>query len=104
MNTLLIDTSDNKRISVGLRINDKEYSKSQKVDRDKAQATLPLIEKVLKGKSLSLKDIDNIEVNTGPGSFTGIRVGMSIANALSFSLKIPVNGKKVGDFAQASYK
>ena len=63
-----------------------------------------MVEKVLKGKGLTLKDIDSIEVNTGPGSFTGIRVGMSIANALSFSLKIPVNGKKVGDFAQASYK
>jgi len=104
MKTLLIDTSSNKEISVGLKIGSKEYFKSQKVDRDKAQATLPLVEKVLKGKGLTLKDIDSIEVNTGPGSFTGIRVGMSIANALSFSLKIPVNGKKVGDFAQASYK
>ncbi|EKD65038.1 MAG: hypothetical protein ACD_50C00208G0010, partial [uncultured bacterium] len=31
-----------------------------------------------------------IEVNTHPGSFTGIRVGMAIANALGFALKIPI--------------
>ncbi|MFH1536127.1 MAG: hypothetical protein ABIC96_03620 [Patescibacteria group bacterium] len=36
-----------------------------------------------------------IEVETGPGSFTGLRVGVSVANALGFALNIPVNGKKM---------
>jgi len=103
MKTLIINTSDNKQISVGLRIDDKEFLESQKVDISKAQATLPLIEQILKEKNIALRDLDSIEVNTGPGSFTGIRVGISIANALGFSLKIPVNGKKAPYFAEASY-
>lgn len=104
MKTLLINTSNNKEISVGLRIDNEEYINSQKVDTSKAQAALPMIEKILKDIDLVLQDLDSIEVNTGPGSFTGIRVGLSIANALAFALKIPVNGKRVGDFAEASYK
>ena len=104
MKTLIINTTDNKEISIGVRINNKEYFKSKKVDISKAQGALPLIEKILKKKNLSLKDIDTIEVNNAHGSFTGIRIGLSIANALAFVLKIPVNGKKIGDFAQPSYK
>lgn len=104
MKTLIINTINNKEILVGLRIDDKEYVKSQKVDTSKAQVTLPMVEKILKNKDLALKALDSIEVNTGPGSFTGIRIGVSIANTLAFVLKVPVNGEKIGDFAQASYK
>ncbi len=103
MKTLIISTSDNKQILVGLRIDNKEFFKSQKVDISKAQATLPLIEKILKEKGIALLDLNSIEVNTGPGSFTGIRVGISIANALSFALGIPVNGKAAPDFADPLY-
>lgn len=103
MKILIIDTSDNKQISVGLKIDNKEFVKTRKLDTTKAQAALPMIEKILSEKKLSLQDLDSIEVNAGPGSFTGIRVGLSIANALSFSLKIPVNGKKLGDFVTGSY-
>ena len=39
--------------------------------------------------------VDEIEVDRGPGSYTGIRVGVSVANALGFALNIPVNGKKM---------
>ena len=39
--------------------------------------------------------LEGIEVETGPGSFTGLRVGVSVANALGYSLGIPVNGKKI---------
>ncbi|MEX2007668.1 MAG: tRNA (adenosine(37)-N6)-threonylcarbamoyltransferase complex dimerization subunit type 1 TsaB [Candidatus Levyibacteriota bacterium] len=103
MKTLIINTSDNKEISVGLRTDGKEFIRKKKVDISKAQVTLPMIEKILLENKLSLKDLDAIEVNTGPGSFTGLRVGIAIANALSFALKIPVNGKRIGNFAEARY-
>lgn len=89
MNTLIIDTSSNKEIKIGLKIEGKNYFLKQKINHKKAQVALPMIDKLLKQHRLKLKELSSIEVNTNPGSFTGIRVGMSIANALSFALKIP---------------
>lgn len=60
----------------------------------KAQNTLPLIKKLLKEGGYKLQDVKEIKVNTGPGSFVGLRVGVTIANTLAFLLNIPVNGKK----------
>ncbi len=104
MNILIIDTSSNERIIVGLGIDGKEFKKEQKIDQNKAQVVLPMIEKILKKQKLKLSDINSIEVDTGPGSFTGLRVGISIANALSYALKIPVNGKKIGKFVEGIYE
>lgn len=104
MNILIIDTSSNKRVEVGLKIGKNKYFLRKKTDSRKAQITLPMIEKLLEQNSLCLKDIDGIEVNTGLGSFTGLRVGVSIANALGFFLRIPINKKKVGKLAQPQYK
>lgn len=101
---LLIDTSSNKEIIVSLKINSQKYVQKQKVGWQKAQAVLPMIEKILKKYRLKLEDLKMIEVNTGPGSFTGLRVGLAIANALAFSLKIPVNGKRVGEFVTPLYE
>ena len=100
---LLIDTSDNKVIKVGLQIDDKEYSLSKQFDR-KTQVVLPLIEQVLVEYKLALKDIDEIRVNCGPGSFTGLRVGVAITNTLGFLLKVPINGKKVGELVEPVYQ
>ena len=59
-----------------------------------SQVLLPMIVKILKKNNLTLKDLTAVEVNCGPGSFTGTRVGVSVANALGFALDIPVNAKK----------
>ena len=92
---LCIDTKNQKTIKVFLK-KDGEVIKSLG-DENKfgSQALLPLIEKLLKQQKLDYKDLKAIEVETGPGSFTGLRVGVSVANALGFSLGIPVNSKKI---------
>jgi tRNA threonylcarbamoyladenosine biosynthesis protein TsaB len=100
---LLIDTTNNKEMMVGLKIDGKEILKKQPLDTRKAQVVLPMLEEILKKQSLRLEDISSIEVNPGPGSFTGIRVGLSIANTLGFLLNIPVNGEKIGKPAEARY-
>lgn len=51
---------------------------------------LPKIVAQLNQVKISLKDLDCILVNAGPGSFTGTRVGVSTANALAWALDIPV--------------
>lgn len=90
-NALLIDSSSSKQIKVGIRINRKEYTIKQMIGKNKAQVLLTMIDKLLKERGIRLKDLTLIEVKTRPGSFTGIRVGVAIANALSYTLKIPVN-------------
>jgi tRNA threonylcarbamoyladenosine biosynthesis protein TsaB len=100
---LFIDTTNNKEVTVGLKIDDKEVINKNPLDTRKAQVVLPMLETMLKEHALELKDITAIDVNPGPGSFTGIRVGLSIANTLGFLLQVPVNGKKAGEPATAVY-
>ncbi|MBI2865682.1 MAG: tRNA (adenosine(37)-N6)-threonylcarbamoyltransferase complex dimerization subunit type 1 TsaB [Chloroflexi bacterium] len=52
----------------------------------------PAIQHVLTLARLGMADLTRLVVTTGPGSFNGIRVGMSAAKALSFSLNIPLMG------------
>lgn len=103
MNRLYIDTRDNKRIVVRLEIQKETFEEKSVASVKKAQATLPMIEKLLKRARLGISDIDEIKVEMGPGSFTGLRVGISIANALSFAGLIRINGKKVGEIETPIY-
>jgi tRNA threonylcarbamoyladenosine biosynthesis protein TsaB len=49
-----------------------------------------LIEKSLKESKLTFKDLDAISVSKGPGSYTGLRIGVSLAKGLCFGLEIPL--------------
>jgi tRNA threonylcarbamoyladenosine biosynthesis protein TsaB len=102
-NVLFIDTSNNKEIKVGLEVDGKQELFEQTIDYRKAQVVLPLVEKLLQQHKLSLVDITAIEVNPGPGSFTGVRVGVTIANTLGWVLTIPVNNKKIGEMVEPVY-
>ena len=101
--TLQIDTSNNQKISVELKVNDKKDKLVEDSTFLRSEATLPAIDKLLSRNKLKIADIEQVEVSKGPGSFTGLRVGVAIANALSFLLKIPVNGKKVGELEEPVY-
>lgn len=92
---LLIDTSKRYEVNVAIESDKKTYKKIAK--NVQSQNVLKVINQLLEEKKFKLSDIKEIEVNTGPGSFTGLRVGVSVANALGFALKIPVNGKKAGE-------
>jgi len=102
-NILYIDTSDNKKITIGLGIDGKKTSQSEDTSLLRSEAALPLIDRICKHCNINIIDLDKINVNVGPGSFTGLRVGIAIANALSFLLKIPINGKKIGELEEPVY-
>jgi tRNA threonylcarbamoyladenosine biosynthesis protein TsaB len=48
------------------------------------------IEALLKGQQKSLQDIQGIVCFKGPGSFTGLRIGLTVANALAYGLQVPI--------------
>lgn len=88
---LYIDTTSSEKVIINL--DGHEFIADAR--KEKAQMLLPFIVEKLKDTNKTLKDLSEIEVATGPGSFTGIRVGVSVAQTLGFSLGIPVNGKDV---------
>ena len=96
---LFIDTTDNKKSIV--RVGNTEIIKNY--DDPRGQDILMLVNNVLQKAKVKKEALKTIKVNPGPGSFTSTRVGIAVANALGFALKIPVNGKKVGDFVKAVY-
>ncbi|MDY6892922.1 MAG: tRNA (adenosine(37)-N6)-threonylcarbamoyltransferase complex dimerization subunit type 1 TsaB [Chloroflexota bacterium] len=53
---------------------------------------LPNLNHVLQMASIQLEDLDGLIVATGPGSFNGLRVAMSVAKGLAFALNIPLVG------------
>lgn len=87
---LYIDTSSSEKTII--KLDNLELVENSRVQH--SQVVLPMIEKLLATSHKQLADITEIDVFEGPGSFTGLRVGVAIANALGFALKIPVNGKK----------
>ena len=89
---LYIDTSNNRQIT--LKLGDKTITKNFLTPQ--AQNLLPEIAQALKKIRSNIQNITAISVHPGPGSFTGLRVGFSVANALGFALNIPVNGKQPG--------
>lgn len=103
-NILFIDTSSNEKIIVALKNNEQVVNEIiSPINKQKAQIVLPLIDELLSKCHTKLTDLTNIEVNPGPGSFTGLRVGIAVANALSYTLKIPVNNKKIGAYEIPKY-
>lgn len=104
MNIILsIDTSNNKEVKIALKKGEEVFTQEASLDTRKAQQVLPMTQEILKKHNVELKDITGIEVNTGPGSFTGLRVGIAIANSFGYLLGVPVNGKKVGELVDAVY-
>ena len=53
---------------------------------------MPTIDKLLKGNKLSIKDVDAIAISKGPGSFTGLRIGVATCKGISLALGIKVIG------------
>ena len=97
---LSINTSESDITIIGL--DDRQWQ--FKTKKHRSQQLLGLIEKTLKKQKKDLKEVKQIEVNLGPGSFTGLRVGIAVANALGWALKVPINGQKIGRLAEPRYE
>lgn len=69
-----------------------------KAHRQLSNTLIETIEEQLKLAAVSLNDLQGIIVYKGPGSFTGLRIGITTANTLAYSLGIPVVGETSDDW------
>jgi len=60
--------------------------------RGHAEALMPLLARVMKASGIAFRELDRVVVTTGPGSFTGLRVGIAAARGLGLAADIPVVG------------
>ncbi|KIU50393.1 MULTISPECIES: tRNA (adenosine(37)-N6)-threonylcarbamoyltransferase complex dimerization subunit type 1 TsaB [Bradyrhizobium] len=65
---------------------------SQTMQRGHAEALMPLIGRVMKASGIGFTALDRIAVTTGPGSFTGLRVGLSAARGIALAAAKPIVG------------
>jgi tRNA threonylcarbamoyladenosine biosynthesis protein TsaB len=92
MKTLLIETSTN-NCSVGLASGNELLTVvEQSGKRQHSEFLNVFIQEALKKTGWNLQEIEGVAVGKGPGSYTGLRIGVSTAKALCYALEIPLVG------------
>ncbi|MDR9827385.1 tRNA (adenosine(37)-N6)-threonylcarbamoyltransferase complex dimerization subunit type 1 TsaB [Vibrio sp. FNV 38] len=101
---LALDTAT-ENCSVALLVGDEIFSRSEVAPRDHTKKILPMVDEVLKEAGLVLTDLDALAFGRGPGSFTGVRIGIGIAQGLGFGAELPMVGiSTLKAMAQACYR
>lgn len=94
MISLFLDSSD-KKIIISL-LKDEKVTDTLIEDNDNhlSEKFLPLINNIISNNALKINDVDKIYIVNGPGSFTGVRVGVTTAKVMAWGLKktiIPIS-------------
>jgi len=89
MTYLFIDTANSFIISI-IKDNKIIYYKNDESNSDTSSKVMPILDEAFKSCNLNINDIDKIFVVNGPGSFTGIRVGVTIAKTIAYCLNKPL--------------
>ena len=90
MRTLYIDTSSSFLYSAIVEDNKILGEIKEEYGQSLSEVALPRIVSIFNDNNIKPEDIDKIIVVNGPGSFTGIRIGITIAKVYSWSLNIPI--------------
>ncbi|MDD2505349.1 MAG: tRNA (adenosine(37)-N6)-threonylcarbamoyltransferase complex dimerization subunit type 1 TsaB [Bacilli bacterium] len=90
MNTIFISTF-NQKVIIGILKNEILLLKEEITsNKSHSISLIPTIEKVLTITKTKLNDLNEIIIINGPGSFTGVRLGVTVAKTLSYTLKIKI--------------
>lgn len=101
---LALDTAT-ENCSVALIVENQVFARSEVAPRDHTKKILPMVDEVLKEAGISLTDVDAIAFGQGPGSFTGVRIGIGIAQGLAFGADLPMIGiSTLEAMAQGCYR
>ena len=87
MKILFLDTSSFFVTISIINNNEVVYNFQEEIRDDMSSKILPIIREGFNTLDFELKDIDKIMVVNGPGSFTGVRIGVTIAKVMAYSLK-----------------
>ncbi|HEV2514302.1 MAG TPA: tRNA (adenosine(37)-N6)-threonylcarbamoyltransferase complex dimerization subunit type 1 TsaB [Devosia sp.] len=88
---LAIDTAA-PRLQLALLLGDRADTLVEDMAQGQAERIFPAIDELLARNGVAYKDVTRIAVTTGPGSFTGLRIGLSAARGLGLALGVPVIG------------
>ena len=92
MLTLLLDSS-NKRLDVGLANDQKIIDQiGYEAWQQQSEKMIPELDNLFARNHITRHDIGAIMVGIGPGSYTGVRIALTIAKVMSFALNIPIYG------------
>lgn len=88
---ILTIRTDKPEAEIGLYDGEKQLAyETWQAHRHLAETIHQKIEALLRSKGLTLGSVKGIACYQGPGSFTGLRIGLTVANTLSYSLGVPV--------------
>jgi tRNA threonylcarbamoyladenosine biosynthesis protein TsaB len=95
---ILTIRTDKPEAEIGLYDNEKQLSYDMwQAHRRLAETLHARIRDLLAGQSKTLQDVEAIACYQGPGSFTGLRIGLATGNALAYSLEIPIAAEMDND-------
>ena len=89
MRVLALDAAT-ESCSVALLVDDRLLVRQEESGKSHAQKILDMVAEVLAQGEISLSSLDGIAAGVGPGSFTGVRVGVAVAQGLAFGAGLPV--------------
>jgi tRNA threonylcarbamoyladenosine biosynthesis protein TsaB len=91
VNFLAIDAST-EACSVAIKYNDKQFSEYELCPQSHSLRLLPMVDSVLKQANCKLAELDGIIFGQGPGSFTGVRIGIGVTQGLAYSAQLLARG------------
>jgi tRNA threonylcarbamoyladenosine biosynthesis protein TsaB len=97
--------TDNPQAEIGLYDDQKQLAyMNWQADRQLADTIHDKIQEILNKSSISLEGINGLVVFKGPGSFTGLRIGVTVANTLAYSFKIPIVSRSGANWFEVGIK
>jgi tRNA threonylcarbamoyladenosine biosynthesis protein TsaB len=101
---LALDTST-EACSVALTVNGQTLALDEVCPQQHSKRILPMVQQLLAEAGLSLGQLDALVFGKGPGSFTGVRIGVGVCQGLAFGAGLPVYGvSTLAAMAQAAYR
>lgn len=89
MNLLAIETAT-EACSVAVRVGDAVIERFELAPRRHAELVLPWAEELLARAGIGKRQLDAVAVSRGPGAFTGVRLGLSLAQGIALALDLPL--------------